>query len=165
MNSKNFARMLIRGLLLLGAGILVGYLTAPKSGRGTRSWIHQRFEHWRAQSHDIGSVVKRRFHYEEGKLAGAVYRFRQLTAVPDEGKYVDDDLITQRVRTRLGEDRSTSQTARINVDTADNIVTLRGVVDSSEERHNLERVAKKVRDVDGVINKVNIVDKRADSGS
>lgn len=159
MNTRNFLRMLGRGLLLFSAGILFGYLTAPKSGRGTRSWISQRFDHWRAQTRDIESVVRRRFHYEEGKLAGAVYRLRRLRAVPDEGKYVDDDLITRRVRTNLGEDKSTRQTARINVDTANNIVTLRGVVHSQQERQNLERVAGRVRDVDSVVNKVNVVDK------
>ncbi len=153
--------MLGRGLLVFCAGILFGYLTAPKSGRGTRSWISQKFDHWRAQTRDIESVVRRRFHYEEGKLAGAVYRFRRLTAVPDEGKYVDDDLITRRVRTNLGEDKSTKQTSRINVDTANNIVTLRGVVHSQQERQNLERVAGRVQDVDSVINKVNVVDKEA----
>ena len=161
MNTRNFLRMLGRGLLVFCAGILFGYLTAPKSGRGTRSWISQKFDHWRAQTRDIESVVRRRFHYEEGKLAGAVYRFRRLTAVPDEGKYVDDDLITRRVRTNLGEDKSTKQTSRINVDTADNIVTLRGVVHSQQERQNLERVAGRVQDVDSVINKVNVVDKEA----
>ena len=161
MNTRNFLRMLGRGLLVFCAGILFGYLTAPKSGRGTRSWISQKFDHWRAQTRDIESVVRRRFHYEEGKLAGAVYRFRRLTAVPDEGKYVDDDLITRRVRTNLGEDKSTKQTSRINVDTANNIVTLRGVVHSQQERQNLERVAGRVQDVDSVINKVNVVDKEA----
>lgn len=153
--------MLVRGMLLVGAGIIFGYLTAPKSGRGTRSWISQKFEHWRAQSRDIESVVRRRFHYEEGKLAGAVYRLRQLTAVPDEGKYVDDDLITQRVRTELGEDKATGKTARINVDTANNIVTLRGVVHSQQECQDLERVARRVQDVDRVINKVNVIGEEA----
>ncbi len=161
MNARNFLRMLGRGLLVFGAGILFGYLTAPKSGRGTRSWISQRFDHWRAQRRDIEAVVRRRFHYEEGKLAGAVYRFRQLRAVPDEDKYVDDDLITQRVRTKLGEDQSTAQTARINVDTANNIVTLRGVVHSQQERQSLERVAGRVRGVDGVVNKVKVVAEEA----
>jgi len=161
LDARNFLRMLIRGLLLFGAGILFGYLTAPKTGHGTRSWISQRFDHWRAQGRDIGSVVRRRFHYEEGKLAGAVYRFRRLTAVPDKGKYVDDDLITQRIRTKLGEDKSTGQTARINVDTANNIVTLRGVVQSRQEYQDLERVAGQVQGVDGVVNKVNVIGEEA----
>lgn len=149
--------MVLQGVLIFCAGIVVGILTAPKTGRGSRSWIRQRFEHWHAQSRDIGAVMRRKASYEEGKLAGAVHRIRQLTTVPNQGKYVDDDLITQRVRTHIGEDRSTGMLARINVDTADRIVTLRGGVASQRDKENLDRVVTAVQDVDDVVNKVKVI--------
>jgi osmotically-inducible protein OsmY len=161
LNRRNIVRMTIRGVLLFGAGLVVGFLTAPKTGRGARSWLRQNFDHRAHQVREIGTILRRRASYEEGRLTGAMHRIRQLRAVPDESKYVDDDLITQRVRTELGENRLTSAIPRINVDTADRIVTLRGVVHADRDKQNLERVCAMVEDVEGVVNKVNVLAEKA----
>lgn len=162
MNQRNTFRTFVRGLLFFGAGLAVGYLTAPKTGRGTRSWLNQQGQHAMAQARDVGNFFRRRVNYEEGRLTGVSHRIRKLVAVGEqEDKYVDDDLITQRVRTRIGENKLTHGIPRINVDTANRIVTLRGAVSSPADCENLEKVAAAVEDVDGVVNKTIVMSGKA----
>ncbi len=147
--------------LAFGAGLVTGLLTAPRTGRSARNWISQEGDHLEAQVKEKGRTIRRRANYEEGRLAGLVYKIKQLGTDFDRDKYVDDDLIAQRVRTRIGENKLTSRIPRINVDSGNGIVTLRGGVHTEEEKTNLEKVTCAVPDVEGVNNKVVVLTDRA----
>ena len=102
--------------------------------------------------------------YQQGKMTGRMHKIEQLTLVPSEGEaYVDDDLITQRVRTKIGENPRTWHMPRINIDTVDRIVTLRGRVQADAERQALEEIAMADPDVEEVVNKVTVAGRRAAS--
>ena len=155
-------RSFFRALLLFAAGVAIGLLTAPKTGRGARTWLGQKIEHWRSGAFDWTGRLRSQARYQQGRLTGVMHKARQLTLIPGgEEEYVDDDLISQRVRTRIGEHPRTAHLPRVNVDSADRVVTLRGGVQTEEERLALEEVAAADPDVGGVINKVKIVGRRA----
>ena len=102
--------------------------------------------------------------YEQGKMTGRMHKMEQLTLVPTEGEaFIDDEMITQRVRTKIGEDRRTGHMPRINIDTVDRILTLRGRVQTDAERQALEEIAVADPDVQEVVNKVTVARRRAAS--
>lgn len=148
---------------MFGAGLAVGLLLAPKTGRGARSWLGQKADHLRHNVFDIRERAKREANFQQGRLAGAVHRLRQVTGSVESEKevFVDDDLITQRVRTKIGEHPQTYRIPRVNVDTANGIVTLRGRTESKTEKQALENVAGAVPAVEGVINKVTVARRQA----
>jgi hypothetical protein len=157
-SSRGFSR----SLLYLAAGVAIGLMAAPKTGRGSRAWVGQKFDHLKSSGSDVGPFVRKKIDYQQGRLAGVVHEMRKRTgAVSEIGAFVDDDLISQRVRTSIGETRGTAHLPRINVDTANGVVTLRGVVDTGVEKEALTKVASAVEDVEGVVNKVTIAPGRA----
>ena len=163
MRQTNMARSLFRAILLFGAGVAVGLLTAPKTGRGSRAWIGQKFDHFEANTSNWRDKLMQQARYQQGRLTGAAHKMKQLTLVPAEDEYVDDDLITQRVRTRIGENPGTWHLPRINVDTADRIVTLRGRVQTKAERDAMEQVTLSTPDVESIVNKITVAGRRAAS--
>lgn len=151
-------RNFIRNLLVFGGGILVGILFAPKSGRNSRTWLRQQGEHLRANVVHLGERAAKRARYERGRLQGLRHSLRErIGKVGLREGYITDDVITQRVKTELGENPRTWRIPRINVETVNRVVTLRGRVSSEEEREALEEVARSVPDVDDVINRVSVV--------
>ena len=162
MKPRNLGQAFFRALFLFAAGMAVGFLTAPKTGRGTRAWLGQKADHLQNVGLHWTDRLRARARYEEGRMTGTMHKVRQLTLAPSEEKtYVDDDLITQRVRTKIGENPQTWHLPRINIDTADRIVTLRGRVESDAQRQALEEIAAADRDVDSVVNKVTVARRRA----
>jgi len=164
MKENNLGRMLFRGLFLFAAGVAVGILTAPKTGRGTRAWLGQKAAHLENLSMRWTGRLESQARYEEGKLAGTVHKVKQLAlARTDNETRVDDDIVTQRIRTQIGENAVTRQLPRINVDTCDGVVTLRGRVDSNTQRQALEEIAESDSSVENVINKITVARRRAAS--
>ncbi|MDP1809289.1 MAG: BON domain-containing protein [Actinomycetota bacterium] len=164
MRERNLSRSLFRALLLFAAGVAVGILTAPKTGRGARAWLGQKADHTRSTAMNLTDRLRAEAKYQQGKMTGRMHKMEQLTLVPGEGEaYVDDDQITQRVRTKIGENPRTRHMPRINVDTADRIVTLRGRVQAEAERQALEDIALADPDVQEVVNKVTVARRRAAS--
>lgn len=162
MEQKKISQSILRALFIFAAGVAVGILTAPKTGRGSRAWLSQKADHMSSLAERWANKMRSRARYEEGKLEGAMHKMEQLRLVPgEEEEYVDDDLITQRVRTKIGENPKTWHMPRINVDTADRILTLRGQVQNEAERQALEEIAMADRDVQEVVNKVTVARKQA----
>jgi len=164
MRQKNLGQSFFRALFLFAAGVAVGILTAPKTGRGARAWLGQKADHTRSTAMNLADRVGTEARYQRGKMTGRMHRIEQLTLVPREDEtYIDDDLITQRVRTKIGENPRTWHMPRINIDTADRIVTLRGRVQAEAERQALEEIAMADPDVHEVVNKVTVARRRAAS--
>ena len=59
----------------------------------------------------------------------------------------DDGTVTQRVRTRLGEDKRTARMPRLNVDVCNGVCTIHGHVNSEREFDDIQAVAA---ETDGV---------------
>ena len=71
------------------------------------------------------------------------------------GQNVDDSTITASVKTKLAADKIGSLT-RIDVDTTRQVVSLNGIVDSSEQKARAEQLASQVSGVKKVNNNLQI---------
>ena len=67
------------------------------------------------------------------------------------GRNVDDATLTSSVKTKLAADKLSSLT-RVDVDTNNGIVSLNGVVESSEQRARAQDLASQVNGVNKVVN-------------
>lgn len=71
------------------------------------------------------------------------------------GAYVDDSVITTRVKSRFIDDKSVDASA-VTVETMNGIVMLSGFAKSSTEKKNAESLAASVKGVKGVKNELAI---------
>jgi osmotically-inducible protein OsmY len=71
------------------------------------------------------------------------------------GQFVDDSTITTSVKAKLVEDKAANFT-RIDVDTTNRVVSLNGVVESSEQKTRAEQLAMEVSGVRRVDNNLQI---------
>ena len=78
-------------------------------------------------------------------------------------KRVDDAVLTATIKTRMTADGRISPT-RVNVDTINGNVTLKGVVPTQEEKDAAEEVARKVEGVTSVSNQILVNAAAADTG-
>jgi hyperosmotically inducible periplasmic protein len=71
------------------------------------------------------------------------------------GQYVDDTTITTSVKAQLTAEKAANFT-RIDVDTTNQVVTLNGVVESTEQKAKAEQLARQVSGVKSVKNNLQI---------
>jgi osmotically-inducible protein OsmY len=71
------------------------------------------------------------------------------------GQYIDDSTITTSVKAKLVGDKVANLT-RVDVDTTNRVVSLNGVVESSEQKTRAEQLAKEVGGVRRVDNNLQI---------
>lgn len=71
------------------------------------------------------------------------------------GQYVDDSTITATVKSKLAADKLGTLT-RVDVDTTNRVVSLNGIVQTSDDKARAERLAKEVSGVRGVKNNLQI---------
>ena len=71
------------------------------------------------------------------------------------GQYVDDRTITASVKSKLVADRASNLT-RVDVDTTNHVVSLNGVVESSDQKQRAEELAAQVSGVRRVDNNLQI---------
>lgn len=50
---KEEVRHAIGNTLIFALGIGVGFLTAPKTGRGTRAWLHDKTQHYKKEMRTV----------------------------------------------------------------------------------------------------------------
>ena len=67
---------------------------------------------------------------------------------------VTDDAITDQVRVKIASDPDVKSGAAIDVEVHDGVVTLNGKVKTEKEKEKAERLAKKVKGVKSVDNKL-----------
>ncbi len=82
-------------------------------------------------------------------LAGLV----MATTIIAKQEPITDDTITDQVRIKLSEDQLVKGGA-LGVDVKDGVVTLTGMVDEPKAKERAEKLAKKVKGVKQVINKL-----------
>jgi hyperosmotically inducible periplasmic protein len=71
------------------------------------------------------------------------------------GQNVDDSVLTSSVKTKLAGDK-VSSLARVDVDTTNGIVSLNGVVESSDQRTRAQELASQVSGVKKVVNNLQV---------
>jgi osmotically-inducible protein OsmY len=71
------------------------------------------------------------------------------------GQYVDDSTITASVKAKLVSDKAVNLT-RIDVDTTNRVVSLNGIVESTDQRARAEQLAMEVSGVRRVDNNLQI---------
>jgi osmotically-inducible protein OsmY len=71
------------------------------------------------------------------------------------GQYVDDRTITTSVKAKLVADKAANLT-RVDVDTTNRVVSLNGIVESSEQKRRAEQLAMEVSGVRRVENNLQI---------
>jgi hyperosmotically inducible protein len=78
------------------------------------------------------------------------------------GRHIDDASISASVKSTLVADKAANLT-RVDVDTTNGVVSLNGIVQSSEEKARAEQLAGRVDGVRNVVNNLQVQGSRAGS--
>jgi len=138
-------------------GALTGLLFAPRTGKGARQWFEQQSSHLSAEGKRLLNKGSAQLRYRSGAFQGMAHKIKDMVSPEPELLEADDDTIEQRVRTALGETPKTWSIPRINVNSENGIVILRGGVKTLKEKDGVEDVAKNVPGVKDVVNKTRLV--------
>jgi hypothetical protein len=128
----------LRMLAAIGVGAGVMYVLDPEGGRRRRALARDRMRSVVARTGDAVDVTSRDM---RNRAQGVVAELRSLLR---DGGRTSDDVLLQRVRSRIGE--ITGRAGAIDVTVSDGRVTLRGPVLRSE----VDRLLARVRGVRGV---------------
>jgi hypothetical protein len=142
-----------RGMLTgLGLGLGLMYFMDPERGRRRRALVRDRITHaTRACSQTMGSMCRDLTHRSSGLVARARGVLRRGP--------VDDEVLAERVRARLG--RLVSHPHAISVNANDGSVHLRGAILESE----LPRTVRGIAHVPGVRDVISALDIHQSIGS
>lgn len=94
----------------------------------------------------------RRAQYLSGRLEGVAYRLGGHHPAED----VDDAVLTQRIRSRLGPLEKELDVPRVHVTVVDRVARLHGVVGTDAEARQLEQMTERVAGVRGVRSRLHI---------
>ena len=141
-------------LLFFLAGVALGLLFSPNTGRGNRAWIRQKYDSWQASRRRFQHEMIGKTEYEMGRATGLAHNLGTRLGLIREETELSDDVINQRVKTAIGENSRTAQIPRLNIDTYDGIVTIRGHVENEHLKRAAEDVAGSIKGVREVVNKI-----------
>ena len=141
-------------LVGIGIGALVGVLLAPNTGRRTRAALKDKLGRGPGAVSDLGESVSRKAHDLSNRAQGAVHEFSSKHSGQGTDETADDVTIADRVRSELGRLEQEHELERINVDSCDGIVTLRGPAKQQNVAEALVAAAQKVAGVREVKNEL-----------
>lgn len=124
---------LAAGVLL---GVVVGILLAPASGRRNRALLRDKAVKGAHKAEDLGEAAARKARDLSNRAEGVAHKVSEKVGSKFSGDSdtADDITIADRVRTALGRLPEAQMLERINIDSNDGVVTLRGpVVDTSTQ--------------------------------
>ena len=101
----------------------------------------------RRRARPLAALARRKARYLSGRSRGLVYRLRGRHPSPD----VSDLVLAQRVRSTLGPVQKRLDIPHVHVMVGDHIASLHGVVDRSEDAHEIEHTVLDIPGVDQVI--------------
>ncbi len=131
---------------MLLAGLTLGILFAPRAGRSTRTYIAQKYHDWMDRLsmwfEDLAKMTRQQSKRFQGNVREL--RERSMPEVAD----VNDEILTQRVRSELGR---FFNTGAIEITSQDGVTTLRGNVANDREREDIIEMTRRVRGVRDVI--------------
>jgi len=146
--------------LWLGVGILIGavlgVLLAPSTGRRSRALIKDKLARGSGAVSDLGESVASRAEDLSQRAKGAAHEMVAKHSGEGMDEAADDVTIADRVRSELGRLEKQFGVERINVDSCDGVVTLRGPVHEAGAAEVLVAAAQKVPGVREVRNELAI---------
>lgn len=128
----------------LGAGLAVGWLTAPRRGDWLRNQMRQKVEHWRRLGRRRLSHMNREV---ENRVRGAVAEVREAWGGHDH--YVDANTLVDQVHSQIGREFA-AELEHINLNAVGHTVYLHGHVTDDEVRERLVRAIEAVEGVESV---------------
>ncbi|TAK10016.1 MAG: BON domain-containing protein [Candidatus Manganitrophaceae bacterium] len=131
---------------MLLAGLTLGILFAPRTGRSSRALIAQRYQAWMNRLSVWFEDLARKTRQQSSRVQGTIRELREKTA-PEETT-ISDEILSQRVRSELGR---FFNTAAIEIMSQDGVTTLKGAVGNNQERQDIVEMARRVRGVREVI--------------
>ncbi len=128
----------IKRLPWIVAGVGLGYLLDPVSGRGRRARLGDQAA---ARMSDLMETIGKKARYEAGRAKGAAHEMLRSDQPP-----ADDQELLQKVRSEaVG--MVAGSVGHIQIDVDDGVVTLTGISDDRARERDLIR---RIRDVTGV---------------
>ena len=152
---QNKNKSYLAWLLAFAGGVLAAIFLSPWTGRRTRNWVSQKASHLSAESERMTRRAGAKLRFSAGIAKGWLHKSKAFLS-PSERADLDDDLLAQRVQTALGENPLTWDLPRINVNSVEKVVTIRGPVNSVQQLHDVESVVRNVKGVRRVINDLRI---------
>lgn len=131
---------------MLLAGLTLGILFAPRTGRSTRGLIAQKYRDWMDQFSIWFDDLAKKTRQQSNRVQRTV---RELRDREPEEATVSDEILTQRVRSELGRFFNTTG---IEISSQDGVTTLRGNIGNNQERQDIIEMTRRVRGVRDVIN-------------
>ena len=141
----------------LGVGILIGaiigILAAPSSGRRNRALLRDKIAKGANQASGLGEAASRKAHDLSNRAEGVAHKVAEKVNAKINGDSddADDVTIADRVRTAFGRLDAAQGLERINIESSDGVVTLRGPIMSEATQVALVAAAQKVAGVREVI--------------
>jgi gas vesicle protein len=122
------------------AGVLLGILLAPTTGRRSRALIKDKVNKAGHEAADLGHNAKAKATDIANRAAGKIHEIKAGA----EEDLADDRTVADRVRTAIGESPITRNMERLNIDCVNGIVTVRGPhcrhrIAGTDRRHRARR--------------------------
>ena len=139
----------------IGLGVAASWFLLPSGGRRNRAALRNRMAHLRkVTTRDLPEAVERKADYMGGKVTGLTYEARRVAHLDGREQPPDlDQFIAHKVESEVF-GRPDVPKGRINVDSVDGVVTVRGTV---ENRDVMRRIVRYIEGVDGVRDVVNLM--------
>lgn len=142
------------------AGAIIGILMAPSSGRRNRALLRDKLAKGAHQAGGLGEAAARKAHDLSNRVEGVAHKLSEKVnaKVNGDSDDADDVTIADRVRTAFGRLDAAQGLERINIDSCDGVVTLRGPVVSEATQVALIAAAQKVAGVREVVSDLLVED-------
>jgi gas vesicle protein len=125
------------------AGVLLGILLAPTTGRRSRALIKDKVNKAGHEAADLGHNAKAKATDIANRAAGKIHEIKGGA----EEDLADDRTVADRVRTAIGESPITRNMERLNIDCVNGIVTVRGPIADTELQGQIEGIVRAVKGV------------------
>jgi osmotically-inducible protein OsmY len=131
---------------MLLVGLTLGLLFAPRTGRGTRAWIVQKYQHSVNALSRWFEFFAKKVRYQSNRLQGISYELKNVMT-QNEGE-TSDEILPQRVKSELGRFFNVSE---IEINSQSGIVTLRGEIGNQQEKQNILDTTRKIKGVREIV--------------
>lgn len=143
------------------AGAVLGVLLAPSSGRRNRAMLRDKLAQGASKAENLGEVAARKAQDLSNRADGLAHAVAEKVSSEAEGESdgADDVTIADRVRTELGHVPEAQGLERLNVESCNGVVTLRGPVVDEATQAAIIAATSKVQGVREVVSDLMINDK------
>ena len=147
------------------AGAVLGVLLAPSSGRRNRALLRDKVVKGAGKAEGLGEAAVRKAHDLSNRADGLAHAVAEKVSSQTEGESdgADDVTIADRVRTELGRVPETQGLERLNVESVNGVVTLRGPIMDEATQAAIIAAAAKVAGVREVVSDLLLEDSKEET--